>query len=77
MVSYNFKIVNGIAQKSSSTRAPGVPKNQLEDIVQNVARSTNTMPDEFEEIDLSRFSTIDEQLKFLKSKNRADTMYIM
>ena len=77
MVSYNFKIVNGIPQKSSVTRVPKISKDQLEDIVQNVVRKTNTSPDEFEELDLSDFPTIDEQLEFLKQQDRVDTMYIM
>jgi len=77
MVSYNFKIVSGIPQKSSVTRVPEISKDQLEDIIQNVVRRTNTGPDEFEELDLSDFSTIDEQLEFLKQQDRVDTMYIM
>ena len=77
MVSYNFKIVNGVPQKSSVTRVPEISKDQLENIVQNVVRKTNTGPDEFEELDLSMFSTIDEQLEFLKQQDRVDTMYIM
>jgi hypothetical protein len=77
MVSYNFKIVSGVPQKSSVTRVPEISKDQLEDIVQNVVRKTNTSPDEFEELDLSDFSTIDEQLEFLKQQDRVDTMYIM
>jgi hypothetical protein len=77
MVSYNFKIVNGVPQKSSVTRVPEISKDQLEDIVQKVVRKTNTGPDEFEELDLSMFSTIDEQLEFLKQHDRVDTMYIM
>ena len=77
MVSYNFKIVSGVPQKSSVTRVPEISKDQLEDIIQNVVRKTNTGPDEFEELDLSMFSTIDEQLEFLKQQDRVDTMYIM
>ena len=77
MVSYNFKIVSGVPQKTSVTNVPEISKDQLEDIVQNVVRKTNTGPDEFEELDLSRFSTIDEQLEFLKHQDRVDTMYIM
>ena len=34
MVSYNFKIVNGVPQKSSITRVPEISKDQLEDIIQ-------------------------------------------
>ncbi len=77
MVSYNFKIVSDAPQKSSITRVPEISKKQLEDIVQNVVRKTNTSADEFEELDLSRFSTIDKQLEFLKQQDRVDTMYIM
>jgi hypothetical protein len=77
MVSYNFKIVSGVSQKSSVTRVPEISKSQLEDIIENVVRKTNTGPDEFEELDLSMFSTIDEQLEFLKQQDRVDTMYIM
>ena len=77
MVSYNFKIENGVPQKSSVTRVPKISKEQLEEIVQNVRIKTNTGPDEFEELDLSGFSTIDEQIDFLKRQNKVDTMYIM
>ena len=77
MVSYNFKIVNGVPQKNSVTRVPKISRDQLEDIVQNVFRKTNAGPDEFEELDLSDFLTIDEQLEFLKQQDRVDTMYIM
>ncbi len=76
MISYNFKVVNGVPQKSSITKVPEVSKDQLEDIVQNVIRKTNTSPDEFEELNLSEFSTIDEQLEFLRHQDRVDTMYI-
>ena len=77
MVSYNFKIVSGAPQKSSITRVPDISKQQLEAIVQNVMRKTNTSPDEFEELDLSEFSTIDKQIEFLKQQDRVGTMYIM
>ena len=76
MVSYNFKIENNVPQKSSITRVPEISKEQLEDIVRNVRIKTNTGPDEFEELDLSGFSTIDEQIEFLKQHDRVDTMYI-
>jgi len=76
MVSYNFKIENGVSQKSSITRVPKISKEQLDQIVQNVIRKTNTGTDEFEELDLSEFSSIDEQIEFLKSQDRIDTMYV-
>ncbi|HGY12510.1 MAG TPA: hypothetical protein ENK36_09140 [Desulfobacterales bacterium] len=76
LVSYNFKIKKGVLQKSSITKLPKISKEQLEEIVQNVRMKTNTGPDEFEELDLSGFSTIDEQIEFLKRRDRVDTMYI-
>lgn len=76
MVSYNFKIENGKPQKSSPTRVAKVLKEQMDEIVQNVIRKTNTDADEFEELDLSKFSSIDEQIEFLKGRDRIDTMYI-
>ena len=69
--------MSGVQQKSSITRVPEISKEQLEDIVPNVVRKTNTAPDEFEELDLSGFTTIDEQLESLKQQDKIDTMYIM
>jgi len=76
MVSYNFKIVDGIPQKSSIMRAPEIPKDSLDEIVQGMVRTTNTSPEEFEELDISQFETLEEQIEFLQKKNRADTMHI-
>ena len=76
MVSYNFKIENGISKKSSVTRVPKISKRELDQIVQNVKEKTNTGSDELEEVDLSGFSSIDEQIEFLKNRDRVDTMYI-
>jgi len=76
MVSYNFKIENGVPKKSSVTRVPKISKEELDQIVQNVKEKTNTGSDEFEELDLSGFSSIGEQIEFLKRLDRMDTMYI-
>ncbi len=76
MVSYNFKIENGVQKKSSVTRVPKISKAELDQIVQNIIRKTNTESDEFEELDLTEFSSIDEQIEFLKIRNRIETMYI-
>ncbi len=77
MVSYNFKIDNGVPQKTSITQVPEIAKEQMDSIVQNVMTKTHSSPAEFEELDLSGFSTIDEQLEFLKKQDRVDTMYLM
>jgi len=76
MVSYNFKIENGVPKKSSITRVSKISKEQLDQIVQNVIEKTNADSDEFEELDLSEFSSIDAQIEFLKRHDKVDTMYI-
>ncbi len=76
MVSYNFKIENGVPQKTSITKVPEVSKEQMDQIVQNIIRSTNTDPNEFEEVDLSGYSSIEEQIEVLKQRDRIDTMHI-
>ena len=76
MISYNFKFENGVPRKGPVTRVPKVSKKELDQIVQNVKEKTNTGSDEFEELDLSGFSSIDEQIEFLKRRDRIDTMYI-
>jgi hypothetical protein len=76
LVAYNFKIEDGLPIKDHVTEAPEVPKAELMGIVHGVMRRTNTLPDEFEEVDLSRFKTVDEQIEFLKSAGRADVSYL-
>ena len=76
MVSYNFKIINGIPQKSTIMKSPEIPKENMDEMIQNMMFSTNTSQEEFEEIDLSNFKTLEEQIDFLQKKNKADTMYI-
>lgn len=77
MVSYSYKVEDGIPKKTGIMRAPEVPKEQMDEIVQNMMITTRTRPEEFEELDLSGFDTIDEQLEFLKHQDRVDTSYLM
>jgi hypothetical protein len=76
LVAYNFKIEDGLPIKDHITEAPEVPKAELMGVVYGVMRRTNTLPDEFEEIDFSRFATVDEQIEFLKNAGRADVSYL-
>jgi len=76
MASYNFKIENGQPVKGEVLSAPDVPKDALMGIIQGVMRRTNTSPEEFEEIDLSRFATVDAQIEFLNCSGRGDISYL-
>ena len=76
MSAYNFKLVDGQPHKGEVLSAPDVPPAQLMDIIQGVMRSTNTLPHEFEELDLSRLATVDEQIEYLKISGRADLSYL-
>ncbi len=77
LVSYNFKIVDNIPQKYSIMRATDVGKEKIKSIINNVKQTTNTSEEEFEEIDLSIFDTIEEQIKFLEKRERINKEYIM
>jgi len=77
LVSYNFKIIDNIPQKSSITRAVDIDKEKINDIISNVMQMTNTSAEEFEEIDLSKFETIEKQIDFLEKRDRINKDYIM
>ena len=47
MVSYSFKIVSGVPQKSAITRVPDISEEQLlDDIVQNVIKKNKKTPEQ-------------------------------
>ena len=77
LVSYNYKIIDNIPQKYSITRASDINKKKIKSIISNVLGMTNTTTSEFEEIDLSIFDTIEEQIKFLEKRDRINKEYIM
>ena len=77
LVSYNYKIIDNIPQKYSITRASDINKKKIKSIISNVLGMTNTTASEFEEIDLSIFDTIEEQIKFLEKRDRINKEYIM
>ena len=70
-----------VVNSTENHKFMGVPfskisKEELDQIVQTVIRKTNTESDEFEELDLTELSSIDEQIELLKRRDRVDTMYI-
>jgi len=77
MVSYNFKIVDNIPQKTSIMRSRNIRKEQIDNIVANVKATTRTADDEFEEIDLSVFDSSEAQIEFLEKRDRVNKEYIM
>ena len=77
LVSYNFKIINGIPQKNSMTHAGNISKDKIDEIVKNVMLNTNTSVEEFEELNLTGFDNINEQINFLVERDRANKEYII
>ena len=77
LVGYNFKIIDGIPKKSSITRATDIDKEKIKSVINNVMLMTKTTSEEFEEIDLSIFDSIEEQIKFLEKRDRINKEYIM
>lgn len=76
MVSYNFKIIDNIPQKNSIMYSKNIQKDQIDDIVFSVKLQTNISEDEFEEIDLTGFDSIEEQLEFLEKRDKINKEYI-
>jgi len=77
LVSYNFKIIDNIPQKYSITRATEITKEKITDIISGVMEMTNSTIEEFEEIDLSVFNTLEEQIEFLEKRDRVNKEFIM
>jgi len=77
LVSYNFKIIDNIPQKSSITRAVDINKEKINDIISSVMQMTNISAEEIEEIDLSKFETIEKQIDFLDKRDIIYKDYIM
>ena len=77
LVSYNFKIIDNIPQKYSITRATEITKEKITDIISGVMEMTKSTIEEFEEIDLSVFNTLEEQIEFLEERDRINKEYIM
>ena len=69
LVSYNFKIISGIPQKNSITQATNITKNKINNIIHDVMISTKISSDELEELDLSGFNDINEQIYFLSARD--------
>jgi hypothetical protein len=68
LVSYNFRMPpGGRPVKSGLAVARDVPEDTLNQVVWNVVRQTGIGPEELEVIDLSRFATFEEQLRYLRS----------
>ena len=76
LTAYNFKVVDGQPHKGEVLSSSEVPPEQLLDLFRGVMRSTNTLPHEFEELDLSRFATVQEQIDYLKAQGRGEVSYL-
>ncbi len=56
----------GQPERSNVLRVPEMPIQALEHIIAQILAQTRTAPDEFEEVDLTGFDTLDEQLDHLR-----------
>ncbi|MEW6094930.1 MAG: hypothetical protein AB1567_00160 [bacterium] len=76
MVSYSYKEIGGVPQKSGVIRGEDVPKKSLDGIINGVKKSTRTADDEYEVIDLTHIKTIEKQIEYLKQKDLVETYAI-
>ncbi len=75
MISYTVRVPsNGQPERSNVLRVPAVPTGTLERIVNHILVQTHAAPDEFEEVDLTGFDTLDEQLDHLRDRGLMDEM---
>jgi hypothetical protein len=63
-------------RKAFSPEFPIFQKNNWTKLFKMLSKKTNTDSNEFEDLDLSEFSSKDEQIEFLKRQDRIDTMFI-
>ena len=67
MISYTCWISPaGQPERSNVLRVPEMTIQALDHIISGILAHTHTAPEEFEEIDLTCFETLDEQLDYLK-----------
>ena len=76
LVAYNFLIVNGRRIKRDINRAPNVLKEELDTVIHNILTGLEVRPEEMETVDLSSFQTVDEQIAYLKERDRVETHYV-
>ena len=56
----------GHSVRSRIARVPDLNMHALEQIIGAIQRDTQAKPEEYEEVDLSRFSTLEEQIQHLR-----------
>lgn len=76
LVAYNYLIVNGRRIKRDINRAPNVLKGHLDTVIHNILTGIEVRPEEMETVDLSVFQTVDEQITYLKERDRVETHYV-
>ncbi len=73
VISYTVRVLsNGQPERSNVLRVPAVPAGTLECIVNHILVQTHAAPDEFEEVDLTGFDTLSEQLDHLRDRGLVD-----
>jgi len=65
MISYNAWVANGHSEKRDVIRVPSLSKEMFDRIVQRLRREGEVPPESFREIDLSRYETVEDQVREL------------
>ncbi|MCD6289225.1 MAG: hypothetical protein J7M34_01885 [Anaerolineae bacterium] len=73
IISYTISVSSeGKIERSNILRVPEIPPETLEQIIDAILIQTNTSPEEFEEVDLTPFDTLEEQMERLKDYGLLD-----
>jgi hypothetical protein len=70
MVSYNAWLADGHSEKRDVIRVPSLSKDLFDEIVERVRAQSDVPPESFQEVDLSRCESVEEQVRLLAGLGR-------
>jgi len=77
ITAFNYKVVDGKVEKGTPIVSNNVNPAQLDDLIDGVLKRVNKqVPSELHVSDLTKYSTLEEQLKVLQDLNVVDTQYV-
>ncbi|MBC8174362.1 MAG: hypothetical protein H8E82_01735 [Candidatus Marinimicrobia bacterium] len=77
IAAFNYKVVDGNVEKGDPIVSDNVKPEQLDDLIDSVLKHVNSqVPSELHVIDLTKYQTIEEQLRVLQDLNFVKTQYV-
>ena len=77
VAAYNYKVVNGLIEKGEIMRSENVPKKAMDGIVNGILKQTKKVSSSYLDIvDLTKYNTLEGQIKKMVELDKVDTQYI-